>query len=161
MQIEDGKVVIIDYILKDVDDNVMEQSSGEEPLAYLHGSNNVISGLEKALVGKAVNDSLTVTVAPAEGYGERDDSLMQVVERSLFEGMEVQPGQQFHAQTNHGMQVVTVIKSDENEVTIDGNHPMAGQTLVFDVTIREVRDATSDERDHGHVHAHGCSHDSA
>lgn len=158
MKIEDGKVVIIDYTLKDTEDNVMEQSTKEEPLAYLHGSDNVIAGLEKALTGKLAGDNLTTTIKPAEGYGERDDTLLQTVERNLFEGMDVEPGMQFHAQTNHGMQVVTVVKANDEEITIDGNHPMAGQTLVFDVTIREVRDATDEEKDHGHVHGPGGHH---
>lgn len=155
MQITQDKAVVLNYTLKDVDGSVLESSVGSEPLAYLHGHNNIIVGLEKELEGKSQGDSIEATIAPEEAYGERNKDMVQVVDRNLFEGMDVDPGTQFQAQTSQGVQLVTVVSADDDEVTIDGNHPMAGKTLVFEVEVLEVRDASAEELEHQHVHGPG------
>lgn len=159
MQIAKDKVASIEYTLTDNDGQVLDSSVGSEPLAYLHGAGNIIPGLEKALEGKTVGDAFKVSIAPAEGYGEKDESLMQVVPKRMFAGVdEIEAGMQFHAQTDHGMQVITVAKVDGDNITVDANHPLAGQTLNFDVKVMEVREATAEELDHGHVHGAGGHH---
>lgn len=155
MQIAKDKVVQIDYTLKNDKGEVLDTSEGAGPLAYLHGHHGIIPGLENALEGKATGDKLDVSIAPAEAYGEYNEAMVQVVERKLFEGMDVAPGAQFQAQTSDGMQVITVTAVDGDEVTIDGNHPLAGQTLHFSVEVVEVRDASEEELAHGHVHGPG------
>lgn len=159
MQIAHQKVVSIHYTLTNVDGDIIDSSEGSEPLSYLHGFGNIIPGLENALTGRKVGDRFTVSVAPAEGYGERDDGMIQSVPRNAFQGVdEIQPGMQFQAQSPEGMQLVTVIGVEEDEVILDGNHPMAGLTLNFAVEITDVRDATHEELDHGHVHGPGGHH---
>ncbi len=157
MLIAAQKVVTIDYTLTDDQGNVIDSSKGGEPLAYIHGLGNIIPGLENALEGKKAGDAMNVSVAPTEGYGERDDSLMQAVPREMFETPdEIQAGMQFHTMTEDGNTVVvTVVEVSPETITVDANHPLAGQQLNFDVTIVEVRDATADELEHGHVHGEG------
>jgi FKBP-type peptidyl-prolyl cis-trans isomerase SlyD len=147
-------VVSIHYTLKDDDGVVIDSSSGKEPLTYLHGAGNIIPGLENELVGKTAGASCTVVVAPEDGYGVKSDDLMQVVPLSAFEGVEnVEVGMQFQVQgPDGGAQVITVAEVAGEEVTIDGNHPLASKTLHFDVSIEAVRDATPEEIAHGHVH---------
>jgi FKBP-type peptidyl-prolyl cis-trans isomerase SlyD len=143
MQIAKDLVASIEYTLTDAAGAVIDSSVGNEPLAYLHGAGNIIPGLENALEGKKAGDSLTVTVAPEDGYGEKSEGLIQVVPKDMFQGVEtVEVGMQFHAQTDHGMQVITVAAVDGDNITVDGNHPLAGQTLNFDVKIIEVRAAS-------------------
>jgi FKBP-type peptidyl-prolyl cis-trans isomerase SlyD len=159
MQIEHQKVVSIHYTLTNEAGQVLDSSENQEPLAYIHGHGNIIPGLENALVGLSKGEKLKVTVAPADGYGERDDSMVQAVPRSAFQGVDdIKPGMQFQAQSPEGIQLVTVVSVDGDEVTLDGNHPMAGITLIFDVEITDVRDATAEELDHGHVHGPGGHH---
>lgn len=153
MQISANKVVSIDYTLTNSEGAVIDSSEGRGPLAYLQGHSNIIPGLETALEGKNIGDALQVTVAPADGYGERDDSLTQAVPRNMFENAdEIQVGMQFQTQTEQGPHIVTVISTDDENVTVDANHPLAGQTLNFDVKVVEVRDASPEELEHGHVH---------
>jgi len=160
MLIAHDKVVLIHYTLTDDAGKVLDSSSGGDPLAYLHGQGNIISGLEKALEGRQAGDKLNVRVEPAEGYGVRDDSLVQQVPRRAFGSVkDVQAGMQFHAQTSQGhMRVVTVTRVQGDMVTVDGNHPLAGEVLNFDVEVTEVRDATGEELEHGHVHGPGGHH---
>ncbi len=159
MQIAHQKVVSIHYTLTNVDGDIIDSSEGSEPLSYLHGFGNIIPGLENALTGRKVGDRFSVSVAPAEGYGERDDAMVQAVPRTAFQGVdEIQPGMQFQAQSPEGMQLVTVIGVEGEEVILDGNHPMAGLTLNFAVEVTEIRDATHEELDHGHVHGPGGHH---
>ncbi|MCU0772295.1 MAG: peptidylprolyl isomerase [Verrucomicrobia bacterium] len=159
MKIQKNKVVSIDYKLTGDNGQVLDSSEGREPLAYLHGNGNLVSGLEEALEGKAAGDALRVSVPPEKGYGLRDESRMVEVSKDKFQGApEVKPGMQFRAQTPQGLQIFTVSKVAETSVTLDGNHPLAGATLNFDVTVRDVRDATSDEVSHGHVHGPGGHH---
>jgi FKBP-type peptidyl-prolyl cis-trans isomerase SlyD len=160
MQIAQHTVVTLNYTLTDEDGGIIDQSQ-EGSFAYLHGASNIIPGLENALAGKRAGDQLQVSVEPAEGYGEHNDDLMQVVPRDAFpEGEVLEPGMQFHAQGPDGQPIVVTIAAVEgDEVTIDGNHPLAGTTLNFDVTVIEVRAATEEEKSHGHVHgAHGHDH---
>jgi FKBP-type peptidyl-prolyl cis-trans isomerase SlyD len=156
MQIGNQKVVTLNYTLKDDAGNVIDQSQ-DGNFSYLQGASNIIPGLERALEGKQAGDQFSVSIPPAEAYGERDESRVQAVPREMFpEDAEVAPGVQFHAQGPDGQSlVVTVVKTVEDTVTVDGNHPLAGVQLNFDVTVTDVRDALPEEIDHGHVHGPG------
>jgi FKBP-type peptidyl-prolyl cis-trans isomerase SlyD len=160
MNIADDKVVLIHYTLKDDAGAVLDSSDGGEPLAYIHGQGNIIPGLEKALEGRSAGDKLDVKVEPAEGYGVRDEKLIQQVPRRAFGGVpNVKPGMQFQAQTSGGhARTVTVTRIVGDMVTVDGNHPLAGENLNFAVEVTEVRDATEEELSHGHVHGPGGHH---
>ena len=155
MIVEKDRVVSIDYNLRDNSGNLIDSSEGSDPLEYLHGNGNIIPGLEKALAGKKAGDKLTCSIAAADAYGERDDSLIFKVNKSEFEGADIEVGMQFEAHGEEGAQIVTVVGIEGEEVTIDANHPLAGETLNFDVKIVDVREATSEELEHGHVHG-GC-----
>jgi FKBP-type peptidyl-prolyl cis-trans isomerase SlyD len=159
MQVESRKVVILNYTLTDNDGRVIDQST-DSSFAYLHGADNIIPGLENALHGKKAGDEMNVSVSPQEGYGERDNSKTQQVPKEMFpEGAEIEPGMQFHAQGPNGETVVVSVTSVENDtVTVDGNHPLAGVHLNFAVEIVEVRDASREEIEHGHVHGPGGHH---
>jgi FKBP-type peptidyl-prolyl cis-trans isomerase SlyD len=159
VQAKQDKVVTIHYTLTDKDGEVLDSSVGEEPLSYLHGRGNIIIGLEKALDGKKAGEKLQVTVAPEEAYGEKNESLVMQVPRAAFKDIEdLQPGMRFQIQGNEGVQVVTVTDIAETEVTVDGNHPLAGEELTFDVEVTDVREATEEELSHGHVHGPGGHH---
>jgi FKBP-type peptidyl-prolyl cis-trans isomerase SlyD len=159
MNIAANCVAYIHYTLTDPQGAVIDSSAGGEPLAYLHGAGNIIPGLEKALEGKQPGDKLTVTVAPEQGYGVRDEALVQQVPRRAFQGVgELKPGMRFHAQSERGPMQVTVTQVKGDMVTVDGNHDLAGQTLKFDVEVAKVREATSEELMHGHVHGEGGHH---
>jgi len=156
MQISKHKVVTLDYTLTNDDGEVLDTSKGQEPLAYIHGTGFMIPGLERALEGKLEGDSLSVTVEPRDGYGERDEELVKVVERSMFGGVEkLEAGMQFQAETEDGIEVVTVAAVEGDKVTVDGNHPLADAILNFDVQVIGVREANKEEVDHGHVHGAG------
>jgi FKBP-type peptidyl-prolyl cis-trans isomerase SlyD len=159
VKIAHEKVVSIHYTLTDSAGTVLDSSSGSHPLAYLHGFGNIIPGLENALEGKATGDKFSVTVEPGEGYGERDEGLVQAVPRTAFKGVkELAPGMQFQAQGPQGTRLVVVTQVTADIVTVDANHPLAGQTLHFEVEVSEVREATSEELEHGHVHGPGGHH---
>lgn len=157
MKIQNNSVVSFHYSLTDDDGINIDSSEGKEPLDYLHGAGNIIPGLEKALEGKEVGDSLTVAVSAAEGYGEVQKELIQEVPREAFQGIDtIELGMQFEAQTGQGGSVpVTVIAVTDELVTVDGNHPLAGKNLNFDVTIEEIREASEEELAQGHVHGLG------
>lgn len=159
MQIAESRVVVMHYTLTSSKGEVLDSSSGREPLAYLHGSGNIIPGLERALEGKQAGDKLQVTVEPKDGYGERNPELVQQLPRRMFKGLNnLQVGQQLRAQGPDGPQVITVVAMAGDMVTVDGNHALAGETLKFDVEITEVRAATAEEMSHGHVHGPGGHH---
>jgi len=156
MAIQKDKVVSIDYTLTGDNGQVLDSSNGREPLAYLHGAGNIIPGLESALEGKDEGDELNVQIPPDQAYGQRDERMVQPVPRTAFQGVaDIQPGMQFQAQTNAGPRLITVVGVEGDQVTIDANHPLAGATLKFDVKVVNVRDATSEEMSHGHVHGAG------
>jgi FKBP-type peptidyl-prolyl cis-trans isomerase SlyD len=147
-------VVSIRYKLSDDNGNVVDTTEGNEPLVYLHGAENIIPGLENALQGKMVGDSLKVTVTPDESYGEIIPELIQSVDRSAFPGIEtIEVGMSFEAEDEDGSVERVVVKGVEgNEVTVDANHPLAGITLTFEVEVVDVREGTKEEIAHGHVH---------
>lgn len=155
MRIEEHAVVLIHYVLTNDDKEVLDSSEGQDPLAYLHGTGHLIEGLEAQLLGKAAGDKLDVTVQPGDGYGEFNKELVQTVPSDVFEGVEsIEPGMQFQTSNEGGSggETITVVSVENDEVTIDGNHPLAGETLHFAVDIIEVREASAEELEHGHVH---------
>ena len=154
MNVENKRVVSIHYTLTDNDGVELDSSKGQDPLVYLHGAGNIIPGLESALAGLAVGEQVQVQVQPSDGYGEVDLELIQTVPHAAFEGVDdIQPGMRFQAQDSAGnVQSVQVTAVGDEGVTVDGNHPLAGMVLNFDVRIDGVREATPEEIDHGHVH---------
>jgi FKBP-type peptidyl-prolyl cis-trans isomerase SlyD len=158
MQIAKNSVVTIDYTLTGPDGQVIDTSVGRQPLPYLHGAGNLIPGLEKQLEGKSAGDTIKVTVAPEEAYGIRDESLTQTAPKSAFQSPNIAVGQQFRADSPQGQKVFTVTKIEGDSVTVDGNHPLAGIALNFEVNIKDVRAATQEELAHGHVHGPGGHH---
>jgi len=159
MPIAKDSVVSIHYTLKDDAGAVIDSSAGSDPLTYLHGHGNIVSGLENALEGKETGNKIVVTVPPAEGYGDYNKDLVQKVPRRSLKGIpNVRVGMQLQAQTEQGTRVVTVTNVQSDMVTIDGNHPLAGKALNFDVEVTEVRSATEEELSHGHVHGPGGHH---
>jgi FKBP-type peptidyl-prolyl cis-trans isomerase SlyD len=160
MQISKDKVVTIDYTLTNPQGQVLDTSDGRQPLVYMQGVGNIIPGLERELEGKSTGDAVNVTIQPKDGYGERDEKMIQSVPRTAFQGVQdIQPGMQFQAQAPNGQRmIVRVVEVSDNEVKIDANHPLAGVPLTFAVTIRDVRDSTQEEKDHGHAHGPGGHH---
>jgi FKBP-type peptidyl-prolyl cis-trans isomerase SlyD len=159
VKIAADSVVLIHYTLKDDQGKVLDSSAGGDPLAYIQGHGNLVPGLEKALEGKSGGNRIEVTLAPADGYGARSESLVQRVPKRTLQGSgEIRKGMQFRAQTEEGLRVFTVTALVGDMVTLDGNHPLADQTLHFDVEVVEVREATAEELEHGHVHGPGGHH---
>ena len=166
MKIEKNVVVSVAYQVKLEDGVVVDQSTAEAPLDYLHGHNNLITGLEKELEGKVAGDKFSATVTPEDAYGDHNDDLVQRVPADVFQGVEqIEVGMRFLADTDQGPIPVEVTEVDGDEVVVDGNHMLAGQTLTFDVEAVAVREATEEEVQHGHVHqeggcgSHGHDHD--
>lgn len=155
MQISKNKVASIHYTLRDGDGNILDTSSGREPLTYLQGAGNLIAGMEEGLEGKSKGNKFQIKIAPEKGYGVKDDKLVQKVPRSAFGTQKVEKGMQF--QTNQG-QVVTVTETGLENITVDANHPLAGVELHFEVEVTDVREATAEEIEHGHVHGPGGHH---
>ncbi|MES2855888.1 MAG: FKBP-type peptidyl-prolyl cis-trans isomerase [Bdellovibrionota bacterium] len=148
-----AKVVSFHYTLKDGAGKTLESSFNDEPMRYLEGVGQIIPGLESALAGLKKGDKKSVNVKAAEAYGEFEKDLIVEVAKEQLPKKDVAVGDQFHADSGHGhTQVVTVTAVTETHVTVDGNHPLAGQDLNFEVEITEVRDATKEELDHGHAH---------
>lgn len=158
MQIGAKKAVTLHYTLRDDAGTVLDSSEGRSPLTYLHGEGNIVPGLEKALDGKQSGDEVKVTVPPEDGYGARsDDNVRNVPRRRLPEG-KIEPGMRMRMQTDAGQLVALVTAVRGDYVTLDTNHPLAGTTLHFEVKVVEVRDATAEELQHGHVHGPGAHH---
>lgn len=156
MQIAERTVATFHYTLTDDAGKVIDSSSGAQPLAYLHGAGNIVPGLEKALAGRSAGDKFDVVVTPDEGYGNPNDMLIQTVPREAFQGVdEIEVGMHFQAQTPQGALSVVISKIEDGMVTVDGNHPLAGQNLHFAVEVVDVRDASVEELAHGHVHGPG------
>ena len=156
MQIAQNTVAAFHYTLTDDEGQVIDSSNGREPLTYLHGKGQIVPGLEKQMEGRQAGDKFNADVVPAEGYGEHQAELMQEVPREAFQGVEdIQPGMQFQGQGPQGVVNVTVTKVEDGKVHIDGNHPLAGKTLHFAIEVADVREATAEELQHGHVHGAG------
>ncbi|GAB2905254.1 FKBP-type peptidyl-prolyl cis-trans isomerase [Rheinheimera gaetbuli] len=153
MTISQDKVVAMHYTVADTKGNELDTSAGGEPLVFLFGHGALIPGLEQALTGKTAGDKFTASIAAADAYGERHDALTQAVPKSMFDGMDVAVGMRFRAAGPDGHeQSVIVLEVTEDEVVVDGNHPLAGIDLSFSVEVVLVRDATEEELAHGHVH---------
>ncbi len=159
MQISKNSVVTFHYRLTKDGGELIEDSFEGEPLTYLHGHGSLIIGMEKALEGKKVDDSFSVEILPAEGYGERHEGLIQEVPKSAFDGVgEITEGMRFKASTDQGEVPVVVTEVTDETVKVDGNHPLAGATLDFTVEVKQIRDASAEEVEHGHVHGEGGHH---
>ncbi len=154
MSVKNGSVVDLAYQLKNSKGEVLDQSDAAEPFTYLHGAQQIVPGLESALEGLKVGDKKKVTVDPEQGYGETNPELKLVVNRTQFPpGAKMEEGMQFETHTQDGQGIIfTVEQITGEQVHIDGNHPLAGQTLHFDVEVLKVRDATEEEMSHGHAH---------
>ena len=159
MQISENKVILIHYTLKTEKGEVVDSTEGREPLPYLHGYGMIVPGLETALEGKSTGESLSVCVAPKDAFGELKPELKQEIDREEFAGIEdLQIGMQFRVPDDSDQKqelIITVVDMNDKTVTVDGNHALAGQTLNFDVTIGEIRDATEEEIAHGQPHGFG------
>ncbi|GAV20396.1 FKBP-type peptidyl-prolyl cis-trans isomerase SlyD [Mariprofundus micogutta] len=155
MQISNHKVVSFQYTLTNAAGDIIDSSVGGDALVYLHGEENIIPGLELALEGKSVGDKLKVSLEAADAYGEIDPAMVEVVSREVFEGIDsLEVGMEFETATDDGndIQFVRISDIDGDNITVDGNHPLAGKNLNFDVEIEDIRDATAEELEHGHVH---------
>ena len=158
MHIQPKTVVTMEYSLKDDKGELIDSSEGREPLTFLHGAGNVAPGLEAALVGKSTGDAVEVTVSPDEAYGPRDETLVRNLPIRKLSDKNPQVGRRYRAQLDDGMAFVLVTEVKGDYATIDGNHPLAGMTLHFSVKISNVREATAEELQHGHVHGEGGNH---
>jgi FKBP-type peptidyl-prolyl cis-trans isomerase SlyD len=163
MQISKGVVVQFGYVLKGEDGQVLEQTDDAHPMAYLHGYNNMMSALEAAFEGKQEGDQFSATLSPKEGYGERDEDAIQRIPVKHLQPLSPNfkrwvPGMVAAVETDQGRRQVRVIKVGKFMVTVDANHPLAGKTITFDVTVKEVREATAEELSHGHAHGVGGHH---
>ena len=148
-----NKVIEIHYILKDKNGELLDSSQGQAPLAFIHGTGNIILGLEKELENRKVGDKFNATIQPAEAYGIRDEKLIQTVPLSNFKDKtQVKLHNQFRVETKEGPRLATITKIEDEKVTIDQNHPLAGEELHFEVEVMTIRDATEEEISHGHVH---------
>jgi len=143
----------VSYSLKNSKGKPLGEANEEAPLAYLHGVGQIVPGLEKELEGMSVGDQKEVTLSPAEGYGEVNPALKMELPRTNFPAdMEIKAGQQFSAEMGGKHQVFTVIAQQDDKVQVDGNHPLAGETLHFSVKVLDLREATATELEHGHIH---------
>ncbi|NOQ65363.1 MAG: peptidylprolyl isomerase [Methyloprofundus sp.] len=160
MKNTENPVVSIHYTLTNQAGEQLDSSIGAEPLSYLHGAGNIIPGLESALSETSVGDKLKVTIEAADAYGERNDEQIQEVSKEMFQGIDnIEVGMQFQADSSSGPAIVTIKAVDGDKVTIDGNHPLAGEQLTFDVEVMEIRSATETEMEHGHIHGASCGHE--
>lgn len=152
MKIIENSAVTLHLAVQTEDGVEIDSSFGKTPMQIIQGSHYLIEGLETAIEGKVTGDKINISVPPEKAYGERVDALMQTVPKSMFNDIEVEAGMQFRAQTDGEEQSVIVLEVTEDEVVVDGNHPLSGLTLNFDVEILDVREATAEEIAHGHVH---------
>jgi FKBP-type peptidyl-prolyl cis-trans isomerase SlyD len=159
MQITNNTAVSIHYTLTNDEGEKIDSTDGSEPMVYLHGHGNIIVGLEKALHNKNTGDKFSVRVEAVDAYGEFSDDMIQTISREMFDGIDkLEAGMQFHTAANSGTGIITVLNVNGDDVTIDSNHPLAGQALNFEVEIVNVRLATKEELSHGHIHSAGCHH---
>jgi len=158
MKIEKDRVVRFHYTVAEQGQEPVESSQGRDPLAILYGHGNIIPGLEKAMDGREAGETFSVDVPAAEAYGEKREGLTQRVPKKHFGEQRLQPGMQVVLNTNFGPRAVTIEKVGMSVVDVDLNHPMAGKDLHFDIDVVEVREATAEELEHGHVHGDGGHH---
>lgn len=155
MQVVQNKVIAFHYTLTVGRGEMIDSSVDEAPLEYLHGHRNIIQGLEHALEEKKVGEKFSVTLPPEQAYGPYDDSLVKTLDLDeLGGGKDLQPGVEIEANLAGEPHIVTVLEVAGNQIKVDGNHPLAGETLMFDIEVMGVRDATQEELAHGHVHSH-------
>ncbi|MCB0333002.1 MAG: peptidylprolyl isomerase [Bdellovibrionales bacterium] len=156
MIIETHKVATIQMKVTDQDGEVLEDTTSDDPFIYLHGVGGILPALEQSLEGKTTGESFKLTLSPEEAYGEYDEDLVDVLDREQFEGIEsFSIGDQLEGETEDGIIPFTVIAIDGDEITVDANHFFAGRTLHFEIEVLDVRDATKEELEHGHVHVEG------
>jgi len=157
MQIAKHTVATIDYTLTGAKGDLLDSSKGRMPLTYLHGGGSILPGIERALEGKSSGDTVKVTLAPEDAYGQKDPKMVHPVPRESFSGMDdIKVGTQFRAQTPAGPRIVTVVEVAADTVTVDANHPLAGETITIEATVVGIRQATPDEIEHGHACAGQC-----
>ena len=157
MIVEKEKAVSINYVLTNDSDEMLDSTQHQAPMVYLHGASNILPGLEDALEGKSIKSRVRKIIPAEEGYGKNNPELVQTVPLSTFPNSEkIETGTQFELETSYGTRLATIAKIENGEVTIDMNHPLAGQNLHFDVEIVDIRDATAEEIDKGHIHVEGC-----
>ncbi|MCF8429006.1 MAG: peptidylprolyl isomerase [Bacteroidia bacterium] len=152
MKVSLNKVVAIHYKLTNNEGTVLDSSDGRGPLNFIHGLGHLIPGMEEGLQGKEVGNKFQLKVSPEKGYGNYQNEMVQQVPLSAFAGQEIKVGMQFEAGTDEQRFLVTIKAIDAETVTVDGNHPLAGVALNFDIEVIEIREATEDELAHGHVH---------
>ncbi len=156
MIVEKDRVISFHYTLKNAAGEQMETSRENDPMTYLHGANNIVVGLEKAMEGHSVGDDFMVTVEPEEGYGIRNENNVQRIPLKRLKGIgKLSVGQVLNLQTNKGQVQVTVLKVGRFNVDVDGNHPLAGASLTFEVEVMDIREASKEELEHRHVHGPG------
>lgn len=159
MGIKKHTVVTLNYTLKNGEGEILDTSEGREPLVYLHGVGGLIPGLESELEGKEAGNSFEAVIAPEDAYGTRRDDMIHVVPKSGFQGdEEMQVGMRVQLQTEQGPAIATISKIEDEEVTLDLNHPLADMELHFNIEVLELREATEEEISHGHVHGPGGHH---
>ena len=159
MNIANNTIATIHFTVCSSDGTQIDSSRNSKPMIFLQGSHFLIQGLEDELEGKTVGDKFVIDIAPDLAYGERHEELVQAVEKSMFEDMEINEGMTFRATTDDGEQSVIIIEINDEEVIVDGNHPLSGFTLNFYVEILEVREASVEEISHGHPNTDGeCEH---
>lgn len=159
MKILKDKVVTIHFTVMDCDKDIIDSTQEQEPLAFIHGSGLLLEALENEMTGRQAKEKFELKLTAAEAYGDRQEVLVQAMPISMFKDMEVEPGMQFRATTDDGEHSVIVVEVTEDNIVVDGNHPLAGIDLTFDVQIIDVRDASEEELAHGHIHAPGHSCD--
>ena len=148
-----NSVVTLNYQLKNEQEEVLDSSDETGAMIYIQGAEDILQGIEDAVLGLSANDKISVTINPDQAYGEYDPELLSTLPREAFEAIEnLHQGMQLEEETPDGPVLVTIKDVSDKEVIVDANHPMAGHSLIFDLEIKEVRDATSSELDHGHVH---------
>lgn len=153
MLVSKDKVVTFHFTLRNGNGEIIDSSAGHDPLPYIQGSGQLIAGLEKEMEGKSVGDAFEVHLTSAEAYGERREDLKDVIPRDAFGEVEaLEIGMQFYADGPEGPVVLTITDMDGDNISVDANHPLAGENLHFSIEITEIREASSEELAHGHVH---------
>jgi FKBP-type peptidyl-prolyl cis-trans isomerase SlyD len=155
VQIAAQKVISIEYTLKDDSGSVIDSSNGRKPLTYIHGTGAIVPGLEQALEGKSVGETIDVSLTPEQGYGERDPKLVQNIPIRKLPDRKAEVGMTFQVKTPEGPRLLVINAVKGDYATVDANHPLAGMNLNFQVKVVEVRDASEEELQHGHVHGPG------